>query len=99
MEQIRKSRQNFFRKIVKPKGWQQPEAYSGAAPIEWDTPISFDEYDLPAFPVDALPEVLREYVLAVLESTQTAVDMAAVEALGVIALYGQGKYSVCGTAD
>lgn len=99
VEQIWKSRKNFFRKVVKPKGWKQPEAYSGTAPIEWDTPIPFDEYDLPAFPVDALPEVLREYVLAVSESTQTAVDMAAVEALGVIALCGQGKYSVCGTAD
>lgn len=61
--------------------------------------IPFDEYDLPAFPVDALPEVIRRYVLAVAESTQTPVDMAAVEALGIVSLCCQGKYFIRGNAD
>ena len=52
-----------------------------------------------AFPVDALPEVIRRYVLAVAESTQTTVDMAAVEALGVVSLCSQGKYFIRGNAD
>ena len=49
--------------------------------------------------MDALPEVIRRYVLAVAESTQTAVDMAAVEALGVVSLCSQGKYFIRGNAD
>ena len=99
VEQIWKSRQNFFQKIVKVGGWKPPEAYSAAAPIEWDTPIPFDDYALPSFPVEALPEALRVYVVAVSESTQTAVDMAAVEALGIVALCSQGKYLIRGNAD
>ncbi|GAB1475204.1 hypothetical protein MASR2M70_00360 [Bacillota bacterium] len=99
VKQIWKSRQNFFRKVVKPKGWQQPEAYSGATPIEWDSPIPFDEHELPPFPVEALPEVIRGYILAVSESTQTSVDMAAVQAIGMVALCGQGKYIIKGSAD
>ena len=50
-----------------------------------------DEYDLPTFPVDALPEVIRRYVLAVAESTQTSVDMAAVEAFGRCVSVQPGK--------
>ena len=99
VEQIWKSRQNFFQKIVKAGGWKPPEAYTRTNPIEWDTPIPFDEYALPSFPVEALPEVIRGYVLAVSESTQTSIDMAAVEAIGVMALCGQGKYIIHGSID
>ena len=99
VEQIWKSRQNFFQKIVKAGGWKTPETYSASAPIEWDTPIPFDEYALPSFPVEALPEPLRMYVNAVSESTQTTVDMAAVEALGIVALCSQGKFLIRGNAD
>ena len=99
LDRIWCGRQRFFKKVSSLPGYVTPDQYNGVSPVEWDTPIPFDEYDLPTFPVEALPEVLREYVLAVSESTQTAVDMAAVEALGVIALCGQGKYFVCGTAD
>lgn len=86
-------------KIRKQVGYIPPDAYNGEAPVTWDTPIPFDEYDLPAFPVDALPEVIRRYVLAVAESTQTPVDMAAVEALGIVSLCCQGKYFIRGNAD
>ena len=64
-----------------------------------DEPLPFDEYDLPAFPTDALPETIRRYVLAVAESTQTPVDMAAVEALGIVSLCCQGKDFIRGNAD
>lgn len=52
---------------------------------------------LPEFPVDCLPEGVREYVKAVAAHTQTAVDMAAVISLGVLAVCLQGKYLVQGT--
>ncbi len=52
--------------------------------------------DLPKFPVDALPEVVKDYVIAVAENSQTSPDMAAVISLGVLASCLQGKYVVEG---
>ena len=60
-------------------------------------PLTPQWSELPPFPVDALPEVLRKYVLAVAEHSQTAPDMAAVIGLGVLAVCLQGKYKVEGT--
>jgi len=37
-----------------------------------------DEVTLPAFPIDALPDILKNYVSDVAESTQTPIDMAGV---------------------
>lgn len=99
LERIWAGKQRLYAKIRKQTGYIPPDAYNGEAPVTWDTPIPFDEYDLPAFPVDALPEVIRRYVLAVAESTQTPVDMAAVEALGIVSLCCQGKYFIRGNAD
>ena len=99
LERIWVGKQRLYAKIRKQVGYIPPDAYNGEAPVTWDTPIPFDEYDLPAFPVDALPEVIRRYVLAVAESTQTPVDMAAVEALGIVSLCCQGKYFIRGNAD
>ena len=99
MESIWAGKQRLYAKISKQPGYIPPDTYNGLGPVVWDAPIPFDEYDLPTFPVDALPEVIRRYVLAVAESTQTAVDMAAVEALGVVSLCSQGKYFIRGNAD
>lgn len=99
LESIWVGKQRLYAKICKQPGYVPPDAYNSAGPVVWDTPIPFDEYDLPTFPVDALPEVIRRYVLAVAESTQTSVDMAAVEALGVVSLCSQGKYFIRGNAD
>ena len=99
LESIWVGKQRLYAKICKQPGYVPPDAYNSAGPVVWDTPIPFDEYDLPTFPVDALPEVIRRYVLAVAESTQTSVDMAAVGALGVVSLCSQGKYFIQGNAD
>ena len=99
LERIWAGKQRLYAKIRKQVGYIPPDAYNGEVPVTWDTPIPFDEYDLPAFPMDALPEVIRRYVLAVAESTQTPVDMAAVEALGIVSLCCQGKYFIQGNAD
>lgn len=92
-------KQRLYAKIRRQPRYVPPDTYNNAEPVVWDIPIPFDEYDLPAFPVEALPETIRRYVLAVAESTQTAVDMAAVEALGVVSLCCQGKYFIQGSAD
>ena len=99
LESIWAGKQRLYSKICNQPGYIPPDAYNSTGPIVWDTPIPFDEYALPTFPVDALPEVIRRYVLAVAESTQTSVDMAAVEALGVVSLCSQGKYFIRGNAD
>lgn len=99
LESIWAGKQRLYAKIRRQPGYVPPDAYNNTEPVVWDTPIPFDEYDLPAFPVEALPETIRRYVLAVAESTQTAVDMAAVEALGVVSLCCHGKYFIQGSAD
>ena len=99
LERIWAGKQRLYAKMRKQPGYIPPDAYNGIGSAVWETPLPFDEYDLPAFPVDALPEVIRRYVLAVAESTQTPVDMAAVEALGIVSLCCQGKYFIRGNAD
>lgn len=99
LENIWAGKQRLYVKMRKQPGHIPPDAYNGTVSVVWETPLPFDEYDLPAFPVDALPEVIRRYVLAVAESTQTPVDMAAVEALGIVSLCCQGKYFIRGNAD
>lgn len=99
LENIWVGKQRLYVKMRKQPGYIPPDAYNGTGSVIWETPLPFDEYDLPSFPVDALLETVRRYVLAVAESTQTSVDMAAVEALGVGSLCSQGKYFIRGNAD
>lgn len=49
--------------------------------------------------MEALPSTVRDYVLAVAESTQTPVDMSASAALAILALCEQGKFRIRGKAD
>ena len=49
---------------------------------------------LPPFPLDALPDFIRDYVKAVADHSQTSPDMAAVISLGVLAVCLQGKYEI-----
>lgn len=65
----------------------------------WEEPIPFDSYNLPEFPVDALPQDIADYVLAVAESTQTPPDMAAVTAISIMSLCLQGNFKVQPKAD
>lgn len=91
--------QKFHKKLLASPGYIPPEEYNGTAPIVWDTPIPFDEYDLPSFPTEALPKTLRDYVLAVAETTQTSPDMAAVASLAILSICLQGKYRIWGKPD
>ena len=59
----------------------------------WEAPISLKPAIIaPTFPVHCLPEVLRDFALAVAEHTQTPIDMPAVASLGTISACVQGKY-------
>ena len=66
---------------------------------EWDTPVPFDNYNPPEFPIEALPPTIRAYAVSAAESIQVPVDMCASACLAVLALCMQGKYSIMGKAD
>jgi len=54
-------------------------------PINWEQPEPIRQAELPAFPVDALPTVLSNWVAEESEATQTPPDMAALLVLAVCA--------------
>ena len=86
----------FMKKVQSQPGYVSPEEY--ASP-QWEEPIPFEQRNLPSFPTEALPQTIRDYALAVAESTQTPVDMSACAALAVMALCLQGKYRIKAKAD
>lgn len=65
----------------------------------WEDPIPFSRFGHAAFPADAFPADLRDFILAVAESTQTPVDMAGTAALSILSVCLQGKYRVQGKED
>ena len=74
----------------------KPDEYNNPT---WDEIIPLDDVNLPAFPIDALPDVLRNYVLDVAESTQTPIDMAGVTSLAIMSIAMQPSYKVIGKSD
>ncbi|WP_371018938.1 YfjI family protein [Pseudalkalibacillus sp. JSM 102089] len=61
---------------------------------EWGAPVPFDEYTLPDFPIEVIPEWLREYVKGVAESTQTPVDAPGMAAISVLSTALAQKFYV-----
>jgi len=95
---IWKSANKCYDSIKKQPGYIAPEIYNDTAPA-WESPIPFDEFNLPAFPIETLPPLVREYVLGVAETTQTPVDMPATSSLAIVAMCMQGKYRIQGKKD
>lgn len=71
--------------------------------IENDKTVEFAEFDSlfkdnerqsQPFPVNSLPQEIKDYITAVSESFQVSVDMTATFVIGVMALCIQGKYAV-----
>ena len=89
----------FHEKVKRQPGYVPADEYNAPAASQWEQPIPFTQHTLPTFPVDAFPPAIRDYVLAVAETTQTPVDMAATAALAVLALCQQGKYRIKGKDD
>lgn len=69
--------------------------------IEWDMPLPLLENrnSLPSFPVDSFPSPIGEYINALAENTQTSKDMAAVIALGILAVAAGRCYCIEGNAN
>ena len=93
---IWRSALRFYRSVKASPDYVNPEEYNGP---EWSEPIPFEKAETEAFPLDALPPVLSEYVSAVAESTQTPVDMAGTVAISILSTCLQGKYRVQGKPD
>lgn len=74
----------------------KPDEYNNPA---WDEIIPLDDVNLPAFPIDALPDALKDYVVDVAESTQTPIDMAGVASLAIMSIAMQPRYKVVGKSD
>ncbi len=97
---IWKSAAKFYRnKVVTNPSYTKPEEYNKQAEIKWDTPILFEKPSLPTSSVDALPKIINDYVVAVAETTQTPVDMAATASLAIMPLCMQGRYRIDCKAD
>lgn len=93
---IWKSALKYYKVIKSQKDYIPPEQFTNDS---WDELIPLDEVVLPAFPIDALPDVLRNYVSDVAESTQTPIDMAGVASLALMSIAMQPRYKVIGKAD
>jgi len=89
----------YMNKVITNPSYTKPEEYNKPTEIKWDTPIPFEKPTLPTFPVDALPKIIRDYAVAVAETTQTPVDMAATASLAIMSLCMQGRYRIDGKAD
>ncbi len=74
----------------------KPDEYNNPS---WDEIIPLDDVNLPAFPINALPDALKDYVVDVAESTQTPIDMAGVASLAIMSIAMQPRYKVVGKAD
>lgn len=93
---IWKSALKYYKVIKSQKDYIPPEQFTNDS---WDKLVPLDEVVLPAFPIDALPEVLRNYVSDVAESTQTPIDMAGVASLALMSIAMQPRYKVVGKSD
>lgn len=61
---------------------------------KWEPITPFREFKLPPFPLHTLPDILRQWVKATAEATQTPSDMAAILALSAVAAACQRKIEI-----
>jgi hypothetical protein len=65
--------------------WLTNSAYSAADFSGWPGLVPLDPRPVPPFPVDALPPVLRDFVLDVARVCRVPIDLVAIVVLGVVA--------------
>lgn len=93
LKKIWQSAVKFYKKLSSQEGYVPPNDYEN---ISWDKPIPFEREDMPVFPINALPDVLKQYAMEVANSTQTPIDMAAVGTLTIISACMRNLYKVEG---
>lgn len=67
----------------------------------WDKPLPLSEHKdaLSGFPMESFPKAVSDYVEALAKNTQTSIDMAAVIALGILAVCAGRQYRIEGNAN
>ncbi len=58
---------------------------NGGGVTQWEAPAEFCRHDLPHFPVEALPEALRDFATSASTEYQVPVDLPSMVALGIAA--------------
>ena len=97
LNQIWISANKFYKeKIISSPTYVKPDEYGV---IKWDSLIPLDDRKLAPFPIEVLPDAIKNYCLEVSEATQTPIDMAGVVALAILALSMQRKYKIEGKPD
>lgn len=81
---------------------KEAEAIAGSVclkhgvPELWELPKTFEKGQaLPPFPLDALPQMLKDFVKAVSDHVQVYPEMAVLPLLSVLSLCVQGKAVIC----
>ena len=85
---------NETKKTLKNEALETAQKEFSNITSNWEEPLPFGKHKLLPFPVDALPDVFRDYTTALSESLQTPIDMAGCTVLSIIATCIQGKYSI-----
>lgn len=104
LDRIWKSALRFYKKVSDSPDYIPPDKYGASNDVSefdesWDEPLPIGESNLPVFPVEALPDVLRNYAIDIGRSTQTPVDMAAVALLTTVSACMRNLYKVQGKTD
>ena len=70
------------------------EALKRQKEMHWEAPEAFDDYQRPAFPLDAMPQLFRTYAEAIAEQMQMYPDMPALELLAAVSTACAGKVDI-----
>ncbi len=70
------------------------EALKRQSEMHWETPEPFDEFQRPAFPLEALPQLFQAYAQAIAEHFQMYPDMPALELLAAVSTACAGKVDI-----
>jgi replicative DNA helicase len=97
--EVRKSVSNAFKYGKKPTGSGYEPNKKGTVPEAWPELIPLAEYDLPDFPVDVLPETLKDFVKDVARSIQVPADLPAMLTLAAVSVVIGGRYEVRAKPD
>lgn len=61
---------------------------------KWETPVTFDKYPVPPFPINIYDEPIKSMVKHVAESIQTPIDLPSVIGLGILSSCIQNKFEI-----
>ena len=70
------------------------EALKRQKEMHWEAPIALEEYQRPAFPLEAMPQLFQAYAQAIADHMQMYPDMPALELLAAVSTACAGKLDI-----